>query len=112
MTKTVLFSVDKTVVTGDFEVEFNDTVALFGKPTGGVHAWRNGIDSCNVIGCPCPLESMTGHSVPTNEYAIGDYSIGVNPPEPGDPTTSNGKLRVGSGPGDPGPGKGHGPRHR
>jgi hypothetical protein len=117
MPKIVVFEVEKTDVKGDFYVHLTDAVVLIGKTTSAVHAWRDGADSCNLLGCPCPMQLMAGYTIPLNAYAVGEYSVGVSPPVTGEPGSSNGNLRVGSGPGDPedphpGIGVGRGHRHR
>jgi hypothetical protein len=100
MGKIVVFSVDGTRVEGEFSAQETDYVLVLGKGSP-VHAWRDGVDSCNVLGAPCPLQPMAGYGIPANPYAAGTYSIGATRPAEGDsPGVTNGTLNVGSGPGD------------
>ena len=101
MGKIVVFSVDGDRVEGEFSAHETDYVLVLGKGSP-VHAWRGGVDACNVLGAPCPLQPMTGYGIPANRYAAGIYSIGATRPVEGDgPVVTNGTLNVGSGPGDP-----------
>lgn len=100
MGKIVVFSVDGECVKGEFSADETDYVLVLGKGSP-VHAWRDGVDSCNVLGAPCPLQPMTGYGIPDNPFTAGTYSIGATRPIEGDgPEVTNGTLNVGSGPGD------------
>lgn len=105
MGKIVVFQVTSSDVKGDFEAEDGDFVLLLATsaPAGDVHAVRDGVDACNLLGSPCPMDLMTAYSIPPNEYGAGTYSIEVktSAAAEGPPTISNGTLNVGSGPSDP-----------
>jgi len=115
MAMMVVFTVDASNnVKGEFTGYLGTEVMLLGTPAAPIHAWRTGVDSCNVMGCPCPLQPMTAYSIPNNAFAKGTYSIGTAAPGPGrqgGPQISNGTIVVGSGPGDPGPAEDGKPSH-
>ena len=111
--KIVMFSTDGNGVLGDFSIRPGDCIMLMG--SSPVHIWKKTeeveaagehrrhpyIDCCNALGSPCPLQPMTGYSIPENAFIKGHYVIAKDRPELGG-GTSNGQLNVGSGPGDPG----------